>query len=103
MATDTDPAAESAATASRSDEVAAARAAATAGSAPGFGLTDEQRTLRDWIHEFAERTIRPAAAEWDEREEVPWPIIQEAARNGIYSLDLLVQSWGDPTGLTLPL
>ena len=71
--------------------------------APGFGLTDEQRTLRDWIHEFAERTVRPAAAEWDEREETPWPIIQEAARHGIYSLDLLAQTWADPSGLMLPV
>jgi acyl-CoA dehydrogenase len=71
--------------------------------APGFALTADQRTLRDWIHGFAERTVRPAAAEWDEREETPWPIIQEAARSGVYSLDLLAQTWSDPTGLSLPV
>ena len=31
----------------------------------------------------------PAAAEWDEREQVPWPILQEAAKIGLYSLDFL--------------
>src|ERR1700731_1374624 len=66
-------------------------------------LSEEVVQVRDWVHEFAERTIRPAAAEWDEREETPWPVIQEAARSGIYSLDLLAQSWSDPTGLTLPV
>src|SRR5690349_14259733 len=76
---------------------------AAAANLPNFGLTDEQRTLRDWMHEFAERTVRPAAAEWDEREETPWPILQEAARHGIYSLDLLAQTWSDPTGLMLPV
>ncbi len=36
-------------------------------------LNDEQREVRDWLHGFAAEVIRPAAAEWDEREETPWP------------------------------
>jgi alkylation response protein AidB-like acyl-CoA dehydrogenase len=44
-------------------------------------LNDEQKEVRDWLHGFAADVIRPAAAEWDEREETPWPIIQEAARS----------------------
>jgi acyl-CoA dehydrogenase len=104
MASDTEQAATDRATGGApSEAVAEARAAGAVAALPGFGLTDEQRTLRDWIHEFAERTVRPAAAEWDEREETPWPVIQEAAKHGIYSLDLLAQTWGDPTGLMLPL
>jgi len=43
--------------------------------------------------------IRPAAHEWDEREETPWPIIQEAAKVGIYSIDFMAQQWFDDTGL----
>ncbi len=31
--------------------------------------------------------MRPAAAEWDEREETPWPIIQEAAKIGLYGFE----------------
>lgn len=27
--------------------------------------------IRDWVHDFAADVIRPAAAEWDEREETP--------------------------------
>ncbi|NED91011.1 acyl-CoA dehydrogenase family protein, partial [Streptomyces sp. SID11233] len=32
-------------------------------------LNEEQREIRDWLHGFAADVIRPAAAEWDEREE----------------------------------
>jgi alkylation response protein AidB-like acyl-CoA dehydrogenase len=71
----------------------------------GFSLdlTDDQRTLRSWLHEFAEDVIRPAAADWDEREETPWPIIQEAAKIGLYSVDFFAQQWFDDTGLGIPL
>ena len=36
--------------------------------------------------------MRPAAPEWDEREETPWPIIQEAAKVGLYGFDFLASS-----------
>ncbi len=68
-----------------------------------FHLTDEQLEIQAWVHEFAEKTIRPAGREWDEREETPWPIIQEAAKIGLYSLDFLTQAYLDKTGLTLPV
>jgi alkylation response protein AidB-like acyl-CoA dehydrogenase len=59
--------------------------------------------VRDWLHGFAADVIRPAAAEWDEREETPWPVIQEAAKVGIYSLDFYAQQYFDPTGLGIPM
>ena len=59
--------------------------------------------MRDWVHGFAEKVVRPAAAEWDEREETPWPVIQEAAKIGLYGFEFLAQFWADPTGLSLPL
>jgi len=62
-------------------------------------LTEDQITLRKWLHDFAADVIRPAAHEWDEREETPWPVIKEAAKVGIYSLDFMAQQWFDPTGL----
>jgi alkylation response protein AidB-like acyl-CoA dehydrogenase len=72
---------------------------------PGFTLelNEDQTTLQKWLHEFSENVIRPAASEWDEREETPWPIIQEAARAGIYSLDFFASSWGDESGISLPI
>ena len=45
-----------------------------------LALTDEQKEIRDWVHGFSQNVIRPAASEWDEREETPWPVIQEAAK-----------------------
>jgi alkylation response protein AidB-like acyl-CoA dehydrogenase len=55
--------------------------------------------MRDWVHEFATDVIRPAAAEWDEREETPWPIIEQAAKIGLYSLDFFATQWMDAAGL----
>ena len=66
-------------------------------------LNEDQLQIQKWIHDFAEDVVRPAAHEWDEREETPWPIIQEAAKNGLYSWDFLVNGFADPTGLTMPL
>ncbi|MGW3569246.1 acyl-CoA dehydrogenase family protein [Streptomyces sp. NPDC000941] len=68
-----------------------------------FELDDDQKAVRDWIHGFAVDVMRPAAAEWDEREETPWPIIQEAAKIGLYSLDFYAQQYFDPTGLGIPM
>ncbi|MGA5555235.1 acyl-CoA dehydrogenase family protein [Streptomyces lavendulocolor] len=68
-----------------------------------FELNDDQKQVRDWLHGFATDVIRPAASEWDEREETPWPIIQEAAKVGIYSLDFYAQQFFDPTGLGIPM
>ncbi len=66
-------------------------------------LSQDQRDIRDWVHGFAENVIRPAAAEWDEREETPWPIIAEAQKIGLYGFEGLAQFWGDESGLTLPI
>ena len=64
-------------------------------------LTEEQRDLRDWVRGFASEVVRPAAAEWDAREETPWPVIQEAAKIGLYGFEFLANTWSDPTGLSL--
>ncbi len=64
-------------------------------------LNEDQLQIQKWVHDFAENVIRPAASEWDEREETPWPVIEEAARIGLYSLDFIASSFLDPTGLQL--
>jgi len=66
---------------------------------PGPGL----REMQDWVHGFAANVIRPAAAEWDEREETPWPILEEAAKIGLYSLEFFGEQWLGPTGLGIPM
>jgi acyl-CoA dehydrogenase len=66
-------------------------------------LTQDQKDVRDWVHGFARDVVRPAASEWDEREETPWPIIQEAAKIGLYGYEGLAQFFADPSGLSLPI
>lgn len=72
---------------------------------PDFSLdlNEDQLQLQKWVHDFAEGVVRPAAEEWDEREETPWPIIQEAAQIGLYSFEFFLNAYGDSSGLTLPL
>lgn len=62
-------------------------------------LSSDLLDVQKWVHEFAADVVRPAAAEWDEREETPWPIIQEAAKIGLYSLEMMAEQTAEPSGL----
>jgi acyl-CoA dehydrogenase len=91
-------------------ETAEAAALAEAIAAPADGqatfslrLSQDQKDIRDWVHGFAADVVRPAAHEWDEREKTPWPIIQEAAKIGLYGFEGVAQFFSDPTGLSLPI
>ena len=64
-------------------------------------LSDDQKTLQEWVHGFATNVMRPAAHEWDEREETPWPVIEEAAKIGIYGMDFIANTYADPTGISM--
>ncbi|MDA8072648.1 MAG: acyl-CoA dehydrogenase family protein [Actinomycetota bacterium] len=66
-------------------------------------LSEDQLQIQKWVHDFAEQTIRPAAHEWDEREEFPWPIVEEAAKIGLYSFEFVSQGYLDEGGLTMPI
>ncbi|MDH4280343.1 MAG: acyl-CoA dehydrogenase family protein, partial [Acidimicrobiia bacterium] len=67
-------------------------------------LNEDQITLQKWVHDFAEDVIRPAAQEWDEREETPWPIIEQAAEIGLYGWEFMAElMMNDPTGLSMPV
>jgi len=70
---------------------------------PDFSLelNEDQLSIQKWVHDFAEQVMRPVAHEWDEREETPWPVIEEAAKVGLYSFDFLTQCFFDPTGLMM--
>jgi acyl-CoA dehydrogenase len=48
-----------------------------------FSLSDEQRALRDLSREFAEREIRPVAADYDERSQHPADVIAKAHEVGL--------------------
>jgi acyl-CoA dehydrogenase len=66
-------------------------------------LNDDQLQIKQWVHDFAADVIRPAAGEWDEREETPWPILQAAAEIGLYGWEFLLETGKDATGLTMPV
>jgi alkylation response protein AidB-like acyl-CoA dehydrogenase len=74
-----------------------------ASSGFSMDLSQDVREMRDWLHGFAETVIRPAGSEWDEREETPWPILQQASKIGLYSLDFFAQQWLEPSGLGIPV
>src|SRR5262245_2581899 len=48
-----------------------------------FALTDEQQALRELAHEFAEKEIRPKAAEYDEHATHPAEIVAKAHEVGL--------------------
>jgi acyl-CoA dehydrogenase len=70
-----------------------------------FDLTPTiaQHDLARRTHEFAEQVVRPVAAEYDARQEFPWPVLEEAAARGFYSPLFYRDLIGDPTGLSLPM
>ena len=69
-----------------------------------FELSEDQLQLQKWVHDFAENVIRPAAAEWDAKEEFPWPVVQEAAKIGLYGWEFMAEAMmNDATGLTMPV
>src|ERR687886_620153 len=57
-------------------------AIATAGGI-SFALSDEQRALRELAHEFAEKEIRPVAADCDERSQHPADVVAAAHEIGL--------------------
>ena len=66
-------------------------------------LSQDQKDVREWVHGFAENVVRPAAHEWDEKEEFPWPVVQEAAKIGLYGFEGVAQFFADESGLSLPI
>jgi acyl-CoA dehydrogenase len=47
-----------------------------------------ERDLVALAHEFADKQIRPVAAEWDEREAFPWPAFKAACAAGLVGFDI---------------
>lgn len=51
-----------------------------------FALSDEQRMIRDLARSFAERAIRPVAAQLDHDARFPWAVFQQAGELGLLNL-----------------
>ncbi|HEX8098857.1 MAG TPA: acyl-CoA dehydrogenase family protein [Actinomycetota bacterium] len=68
-----------------------------------FQLSEEHLTQQKWVRDFAEKEIRPVAAEYDETEDFPWPVVKKAAEIGLYSPEFYMEAANDQTGLMLPI
>jgi alkylation response protein AidB-like acyl-CoA dehydrogenase len=51
-----------------------------------FSFTPEQEDFRMFVREFARREIAPRAAEWDEKEEMPWHAIHKMGEAGLLGI-----------------
>src|SRR5947208_15225120 len=51
-----------------------------------FALTEEQRALRELAHDFAQKEIRPVAAEYDEHQTHPADVIAKAHELGLMNV-----------------
>jgi len=60
----------------------------------GFQLTGEQEQIRRLARSFAEREIIPVAAEYDEKEQIPWEVIQKAHAAGLMNIHVPEQYGG---------
>lgn len=77
---------------------------AEGGTRVDFQLSEDLLTTQKWVHEFAEREIRPVAARYDETEEFPWAVVKKAAEVGLYGPSFYMENVaGDPTGLMLAI
>jgi acyl-CoA dehydrogenase len=64
-----------------------------------FDLSEDQRSLRELAHEFAEKEIRPRAAEYDEHQTHPADVIEKAHALGLMNLHLPADLGGPELGL----
>ncbi len=67
-------------------------------AAVSFALSDEQKALRELAHEFAEKEIRPKAAEYDERSTHPGDVIAKAHELGLMNLHVPPEYGGPGLG-----
>ena len=51
-----------------------------------YYLTEDQLAMQQLAREFAQGTIAPAAAQYDQKGEFPWPIVKEMARMDFFRL-----------------
>ena len=59
-----------------------------------FGLSQEQKQVRDMVREFAENEIKPVATEYDREEKYPHDIVEEAAEVGLTGANIPLEYGG---------
>ena len=64
-----------------------------------FRLNDEQLEFQAHCRRFAREVIRPAAAQHDREESVPWEVIKAAREWNLHGLETIQKMGTDPDGL----
>ncbi|BDP42013.1 acyl-CoA dehydrogenase [Deinococcus aetherius] len=64
-----------------------------------FTLTDEQKQLQQLARDFTRREIIPVAAEYDQKEELPWPVVQKAFEVGLLNASIPERAGGLGLGM----
>ena len=64
-----------------------------------FRLSDEQVEWQQYCRRFATEVIRPAAAEHDREQSVPWEVMKQAREWDLQGLNYLQKMASDPDGL----
>jgi alkylation response protein AidB-like acyl-CoA dehydrogenase len=59
-----------------------------------FGLSDEQKQIREEVRRFAENEIEPVASEYDVAEEYPWEIMDKATEMGLVGAHIPIEYGG---------
>ncbi|NQT94984.1 MAG: acyl-CoA dehydrogenase family protein [Candidatus Omnitrophica bacterium] len=65
-----------------------------------YFLTEEQKMIRDLARQIADEKIRPVAAEYDEKEEFPWPVLKTIAESDLCGVYIEEQYGGTGGGAT---
>ncbi|WP_295819696.1 acyl-CoA dehydrogenase family protein [uncultured Deinococcus sp.] len=53
-----------------------------------FSLSDEQRQLQQLARDFTRREIIPVASEYDQKEELPWQVVEKAFEVGLLNVGI---------------
>lgn len=65
-------------------------------------LTEEQKMIKELARQIAEEKIKPVAAEYDEKEEFPWPIVKVLAESDMFGI-YIPEAYGGTGGGVLDL
>lgn len=64
-----------------------------------FSLTDEQKQLQQLARDFTRREITPIASEYDQKEELPWQVVEKAHEVGLLNLSIPEHAGGLGLGM----
>ncbi|MBB6100065.1 acyl-CoA dehydrogenase [Deinobacterium chartae] len=65
-----------------------------------FSLTDEQKQLQALARDFTRNEIIPVASEYDQKEEMPWGVVEQAFEVGLLNTSIPEHAGGLGLGMT---